>query len=141
MNAGTVTAWIVGLALTLGVGHVVVKLFIDTLRKYMRLSTKPPLPGDLRGVPDWITGGLERVFFACMVAVNVAGYAPAMITWLVVKLAMNWNWSGTRGHEVSALEAAQTRMFAFSALLGGLLSMLMAFCGGLFISWLSCRLS
>jgi hypothetical protein len=47
-----------------------------------------------------------------------------MVAWLGVKLATNWNHPDWK-------DKPDTRTYAFSALLGGLVSMLFAFIGGL----------
>lgn len=112
--------WIIGLTFSVFVGWFVTWLFLELLRKAMGLGKKPK-PG---GVPSWLTGIIERLFFTVLVAFNVAGIAAAMIGWIALKLATNWNqdyWKKT----------SSARLFGFSALLAGLVSMLFAFLGGL----------
>jgi hypothetical protein len=82
--------------------------------------------------PAWITGYLERFLFTVAVASNMAGVLPAMITWLVVKLAANWQ---LREDIKDQREKAN---YKFSALLAGLLSMIIALVSGLLIRLLSC---
>jgi hypothetical protein len=74
------------------------------------------------GVPAWLTGLVERVFFTVLVAVEVPGVPTAMIAWLGAKMAANWNRQPGDGPAV--------RAGAVTALLGGLLSMLFAYVGG-----------
>lgn len=74
-------------------------------------------------VPSWLTGAVERFFFTLLVAYDVSGTGPAMVGWLALKFATNWN------HPDWA-KYPQARPFAFSALLAGLLSMLFALLGG-----------
>ena len=40
--------------------------------------------------PGWVTGYLESFLFTISVAVDTAGVLPTMMTWLLVKLAANW---------------------------------------------------
>lgn len=115
--------WILGLGFSLVVGHFAVELFLRQLRKYMALGEKPALPDPLKRVPPWLTGGLERLFFTFLVAFGVSGTPAAMVGWLALKLATNWNHPDFK-------DSAQARAFAFSGLVAGLLSMLMAFLGG-----------
>jgi hypothetical protein len=81
-------------------------------------------PAGTSGVPSWITGAVERLFFTLWVAWDVSGIGTAMVTWLGPKLLTNWNRFSSQHDE------PRVRAFAFSALLAGLLSMLFAFVGG-----------
>lgn len=136
---GITIAWIVGLLLTVFAGHVPVQLFRDRLWLYVGITDadKPKCEG-LKSVPAWLTGGMERLFFAVMVAVQAPAWPAAMMTWLLVKLATNWNFAGRPNNAERDFLLART--FGFVALLSGLLSLLIAFCGGVFIQWLSGRL-
>ena len=67
---------------------------------------------------------VERTFFTVAVATELSGVTTAMIAWLALKFATNWNFAGMGA-------PAATRGFAFSALLAGLVSMLFATIGGL----------
>jgi hypothetical protein len=58
------------------------------------------------------------------VALEVQGTAPAMMGWLALKLATNWNRKDMESDP-------KARPFAFTALLSGLVSMLFAALGGL----------
>jgi hypothetical protein len=94
----------------------------------MRLPEKPKPEGEdsHRGVPPALTGIIERLFFTVLVAFDVAGVPAAMIAWIALKLATNWNqdyWKGT----------SSARLYGFSALIAGLVSMLFAFLGGLVV--------
>jgi len=71
-----------------------------------------------------LTGVVERLVFALFVAFDLSGAVPAMMGWLAIKLASNWNRKDIESH-------ANTRAFTFSALLAGLISMLFAALGGL----------
>jgi hypothetical protein len=116
--------WILGLGFSLIAGHFAVEFFLSQLRKYMGLGDKPPLTQSYRGVPPWLTGGLERVFFTFLVAFEVTGTPAAMIGWLALKLATNWN------HPDYKDNRSEERAVAFSALVAGLVSMLFALLGG-----------
>lgn len=115
--------WILGLGFSLLVGHFAVEHFLRRLRKYMALGDKPALPDPLKRVPPWLTGGLERLFFTLLVAFNVSGTPAAMVGWLALKLATNWNHPDFKDN-------SQARSFAFSGLVAGLLSMSVALIGG-----------
>lgn len=89
----------------------------------MELGEKPSLPEPLKRVPPWLTGGLERLFFTLLVAFDVSGTPTAMIGWLALKLATNWN-------RPDYEDKVKARSFAFSGLVAGLLSMFLALLGG-----------
>ncbi len=116
------SAWIVGLAVSLVGGWVGTWAFLGIFRKLYKLY---PLPsaGDA-GVPAWLTGIVERAFFTFLVAFGVQAVAPAMVGWLALKLASNWNHPATPNKRT-------TRANAFLALLAGLISMGFAYVGGL----------
>ena len=120
-----VTNAIAGLTLSLVGGYVVVRGVLWALRKYQGLAEKPERSaGEPRRVPPWLTGVMERLFFTVVVAFDISGAAIAMIGWITLKLATNWNRPGTQSQE-------RWSAWAFSALIGGLVSMLFALLGGL----------
>jgi hypothetical protein len=108
-----------GVIFALGFGHFFVGGFYGWLRKKM-----PPYPAG--SVKPELTGFIERSFFVVLVAFQVEEAATAMIAWLGVKLAANWQREAPKGH---SLEARID--YTFAALLAGLLSMLFALIGGL----------
>jgi hypothetical protein len=114
--------WLVGLLVALVVGHFAVEVFLQLLRRRMGLDTIQR-PGR---VPRRLTGFLERLVFTLFVAFQVEGAGPAMIGWLAVKLAANWD----RPPPEPDPEDRRSR-YAFSALVAGLFSMLFALMGGL----------
>jgi hypothetical protein len=117
--------WTIGLFFSLVVGSVVTWLFLKVLRCWLGASEpKPRLSAGSKGVPPWLTGMVERCFFTLLVALDVSGVPTAMVGWLAVKLATNWNHPDWK-------DKLDTRTYAFSALLGGLVSMLFALVGGL----------
>jgi hypothetical protein len=84
----------------------------------------PPLTSR---TPPALTGFVERVFFTILVASDVPDFLTGMVGWLALKLGANW-----QGRKDEIDEEIRTN-YAFSALLAGLVSMLMAYLGGLFI--------
>jgi hypothetical protein len=125
-----IIVWLTGLVLSCVLGYFIVEAFLKWLSTRLGLPPDRSVPGDFeKRTPVWVTGGLERFFFTIAVAVNIAGVLPAMIAWLAVKLAANWQTRVDTG--------GQRKNYAFSALLGGFLSMLIAFVCGLLIRLLS----
>ena len=115
--------WATGLVFSVVVGSVVTRVFLTVLRRYERLGGDSDGNSDSRPVPPWLTGALERSFFTVIVALNISGAAVAMIGWLTLKMVTNWNRPGP------PRDVTQVR-WAFSALLGGLVSMFFAVIGG-----------
>src|SRR5206468_10617167 len=79
---------------------------------------------DIKRVPPWLTGAVERLAFAVFVGLELPGAATAMMGWLAIKLATNWN-----RDDMQKVGAA--RPFSFTALLAGLISMTFAALGGM----------
>jgi hypothetical protein len=115
-------AWACGLLFAVGVGHYCVKYSLNHLRMMMGGLRKPANALALEVSPG-LTGFVERLFFAVLVGASVEGYPTAMMGWLALKLATNWNHKDMEGE-------AGARAFALTALLAGALSMLFAFWGG-----------
>jgi len=113
--------WTTGLAVSLILGGLVTPLFLYVLRRSIGLSYNPRSTPE---VPGWLTGSMERFFFTIMVAFDVSGTSTAMIAWIGIKLATNWN----------RMLDINLHGYAFSALLAGLLSMFFALLGGLICS-------
>ncbi|TKD44795.1 hypothetical protein [Azotobacter chroococcum] len=116
-------SWVFGLLFSLLLGHFIVEYFLWALRKKMALGEKPLLLDNPKRVPPWLTGAMERLFFTILVALNISGTPAAMIGWLGLKVATNWNHPDYKDNP-------KARSFAFSGLLAGLLSLLVAFVGG-----------
>ncbi len=126
--------WLVGLGFSLGVGHVVVGQFLKRLRHYMKLEAKPGQGPETQLVPLWLFGVGERFFFTLAVAFNISGTSVAMIAWLGLKLAANWNRPGREAtqEELGPQESVlQVVRWSLSATIAGLLSMTFALLGGL----------
>jgi hypothetical protein len=119
--------WIVGFAISLGFGYLATQIFLVVLRRLIGLGPKPSPSGSEKGVPGWFLGLVERSFFTTLVGLQVAGAPAAMMGWLALKLAANWNHPDWK-------DQPDIRTFALSALLAGLVSMLFALLGGMVCS-------
>lgn len=119
--------WIVGLFVSLVLGAAAVEIGLRLLRYMIRVGDKRSLPhaSNVTGVPGWLTGIVERLFFTILIGFGVQGVPAAMMVWIGLKLTTNWNhprWKDT---------PEEWTVFAFTALLAGLMSMLFAALGGL----------
>lgn len=126
--------WVFALLFSLLIGHLLTDLFVQSLRKPKKNadpeeknkfesfleSQKPKI---IIGVPAWLIGILERFFFTILIGAKVSGAAVAMMTWLLVKMASNWN--------KIISEEPDARVYGISALAGGMMSMVFALIGGL----------
>ena len=124
------TPWLVGMFVSLGVGHFVVGRFHATLWKALGAPVEKPFSDvEFKPVPGWLTGLAERLFFTFIVASDVSGTAVAMIAWIALKLTINWNRPGMKleGEQSDVIRAR----YGFVAAVVGLLSMLFALAGGL----------
>ena len=113
----------VGFTISCGIGHVVVAKFHRWLTHRLRV------PRDLgaRRTAPGLTGFLERLFFTLAVAVNASDALTAMMAWLALKLAANWQ------NRPDITDVETRKNYAFSAIVTGFLSMLFAYVGGLII--------
>jgi hypothetical protein len=117
--------WILGLLFSLLAGHFGTQYFKDWLRSRINLDEKTALSEtNSKRIPPEVTGLVERSFFTIVVGVNLTGASTAMIGWLALKMATNWNHPDWK-------DKPEARSFAFSALLSGLVSMGFATLGGL----------
>lgn len=117
-----------GLAISVGWGTAITPIFLWLLRRvYMKLPKQNLDPGT-RAVPALLLGILERIFFTVVIAYNVAGGGIAMIGWLTVKMAANWNRSVTAEN---SQDLTQKIRYAMAALAAGIVSMGFALIGGL----------
>jgi len=69
----------------------------------------------IKRIPPWLTGLVERTFFVILIAnsTNLDGIPEAMIGWLAIKLAINWQKLDPKMNK-----EAQTRgLLALSALI------------------------
>jgi hypothetical protein len=121
-----VTRWLIGLAVSLVVGQAATWGFVWCLRRRLeRLhSEREPAPWHVApaDVPPWLTGSLERLFFTVAVGFDVSGFVVAMVAWIAIKMGTDWNRPHGGGHDPAG---------AWTALLGGFMSMFFALIGGL----------
>jgi len=116
-----------GILISQILGGLLTPAFLIWIRKNYKaaavLEYEPPKGGAL----DWLIGVLERIFFTIIVAFNVNGAAVAMISWLLVKMATNWN---------SIIDPdRRMRGYALCSLAAGMVSLSFALIGGLFIKY------
>ena len=120
--------WIVGLSVSLGGGWLAAEICTCGICKYLGEKNDPSYNGpQTRQVPRWLIGFIERLFFTPIVAYHISGTAVAMIVWITVKMATNWN----RMTRTKSSNNPWIVPFALSSLLGSLVSMLFALLGGL----------
>lgn len=78
-------------------------------------------------VPNWLNGLIERLFFTIIVALNLSGIATAMIGWIGIKIASNWQ----QKKDDEPDDKRKLRLsIAFTSLQASILSMLFAIIGG-----------
>lgn len=126
--------WLAGLLFALGIGHIAVVVFLERLRSHMILGPKVGQDSETKAVPPWLMGVGERLFFTIAVGVELSGAGVAMMTWLVIKLASNWNRVGREDTRKGITEDERILLpirWSLSAALAGLLSMTFALLGGL----------
>ncbi len=81
--------WVGGLAFSLVLGTFMTTGFHILLRWWMMLSPKPRVE-ELRPVPGFLTGLVERLVFTVAVGLTATGEGPiAMVGWLGLKMASN----------------------------------------------------
>ena len=116
--------WIIGFAISLGVGLVIVGLAHKWSHSYLGVQRPKG-----NAVAPWLLGLVERFFFTLVVAFDVTGAAVGMMAWLAVKMGANWGRViGDPTDQVGQMLRARQ---AIGALLLGLLSMTFALIGGL----------
>lgn len=121
----------IGLLLSIGIGGLVSHYFRNWRNNRIKSIGKDSdvKKADSQNIQDNIlsitTGVIERTFFTILVADDVSGASVAMMGWLAVKMATNWNripedtWVG--------------RAMSMTALQSGMVSLLFALVGGLII--------
>ena len=143
--------WILGLLISLLIGHYVTKKILNLLRSHVgcddeamtrflashalnrnnstnETHSDDPDVLELNQVPPGLQGVLERFFFTIIIAFNVSGAAVAMMGWLAVKMVTNLNRGDLPSRPI-------VRARALTGLIGGLVSLTFALIGGL-ICWL-----
>jgi hypothetical protein len=81
----TLTSWILGLLFSLFIGHAITSRFLKLIRQGIEKPT------GRQEVPAWVTGATERLVFTVLVGLHPDGTPAAMMGWLALKLATNWN--------------------------------------------------
>jgi hypothetical protein len=166
----TLYRWIIGFVFSLVIGQFATKYFMGWLHSYLGFDPQwreKNIGFGQRLVPSWLMGLLERLFFTILVAFDVSALSPGIMTWLLIKMASNWNrinpprkdfmepeppkppeppdmlkpipLSTDAQNERKILQKeARLRAYAMSSLLGSLVSMLFALLGGLICSGKIC---
>ena len=119
-----VVRWVIGLVVSLVAGGAAAWL---VLRVWRRL---PEEGGRGDGVPAWVMGLGERLFFTLAIAFQVPGAAVAMMAWLTVKMLTNWNRPISADGQNAAEVTTHIRR-AMASLFAGLVSLTFALIGGL----------
>lgn len=124
-----VVGLVAGFGVSLLIGLVVVHYFHDWLTKKLPAITEaqPEI-----GIPAGITGLIERLGFTLLVIVQPEAAPTAMMGWLGLKMAANWNKDMTPvdGEDAKARKTDWNR-HAFAAILAGFVSMGFAWIGGM----------
>lgn len=114
--------WALGLFVALVIGAPATWVVSRLLRLSIGTRQSPLQQAGLPFVSPWITGTIERLFFATLIAFDLSGTATAMVGWITVKMVTNWN-RASRSEE-------QHIASALVSLLSSMISMLFAVLGG-----------
>jgi hypothetical protein len=79
---------VLGFAFSLGVGGVVVPCVKSCLKRKLPEYTEER---DSERIPPWLTGLIEKLAFTLFVILQPVVALPAMMAWLALKMAANWN--------------------------------------------------
>lgn len=120
-----------GLAVAVILGGIFTEICLYWMRKYLgTFETYKQDLGNVKGLPAWFTGIIERIFFTIVIGFDISSSAIAMIGWLTLKMVTNWN----RPQQSTDQLKNQIRIVnAFASLLAGIISMFSALIGGLII--------
>ena len=110
---------IIGLVFALFLGHFVTDFLVNWLRKH---TGEEVASNNIMAI---LIGSFERLLFFPLVACDMPGVATAIIAWIALKTAPDWE----RLKNEKNLETLKGP--AFIRLLGNLLSMFFALVGGL----------
>jgi len=130
--------WILGLLVSLVLGHYVTKWFTNKIQiragchkevydRYLEKYACRPSEKEFNPVPisPGLQGYIERLFFTVMFGFGVSGTPIAMMAWLGVKMLTNLNRRDLPEHEIVRSRALTGFLGAtgslFFALIGGLL--------------------
>jgi len=119
--------FLLGLGIALLGGGIAAWIFSATSIWFFDLPSKSKKA--LNRIPPWLTGLVERSFFVTLIAnsVNLDGIPEAMIGWLAIKLAINWQ-------KLDAQKNPEAQTRGLLALLTGAISLAFAYIGGAIIS-------
>ncbi len=113
--------WFLGLVVaSLGLGYLAAEGTLKFLRKYLQLEKRKDLK--TLGVPSWLTGLVERLFFTTLVGTG-HDVAIVVMLYIVGKMAIFWN---TKYKKLPNLGER-----AGMSLVGTTLSLLFALIGGM----------
>ena len=112
--------WLIGGGIALVGGGVAAWLFQFVVVKCIDLGSKPDQLAPR--IPAWLTGVVERAFFFGLVVGQVSGVPEAMMGWLALKLAANWQ-------RYDSAKEPRAIARSFLALLTGLISLAFAYLG------------
>jgi hypothetical protein len=118
-------SFLLGLGIALIGGGIAAWIFSAVISSCLKLP--PKSLSTFARIPPWLTGLVERSFFVILVATQVEGIPEAMIGWLAIKLAVNWQKLDPKKNP-----DAQTR--GLLALLCGAISLIFAYVGGAIIA-------
>ena len=120
--------WFWVLLFSLLLGHFITGWILNGIRNRYSIEVpdeaKNPKKGKKKVIPGIIVGPAERLFFTIMIVYDISGTAIAMIMWITIKMAQGWG------------PNKEDKNYAFSRLLGGMISMFFALIGGLLIRYL-----
>jgi hypothetical protein len=127
----------VGLAFSVGIGHLICSRFIEALYQKNGIS---PQSKELKRVPNWLIGLVERLFFTCLAAavffqseLRIGDLITPAFIWIGLKMATHWQSAmAVPNDEEAKIGLPSAR--AMSAILTGLLSMVIAGFSGYFIT-------
>ena len=117
-------SWSLGFLFSLGLGWFFTGVLHKGLRWYLN-SEQPPEPH----IAPWFVGMIERFIFTAFVGLVGASMVPAMIGWIAIKMAANWNRGRT--NDKRSMSEETVRALAISTLLVNLVSMFFSLVGGL----------
>ncbi len=112
-----------GLFVAFVAGHFLVVWFLKEFRDWLRT---PQIRKGAKAGP--ITGHFERALAFALVLASVEGTYVILTGWMAAKLALNWERPLPRG--ASAEKERRHRVYGFSALMAGTLSLGIAAIGG-----------
>ena len=158
MYESLIVAWIIGLFVSLGVGHLVASILLVRLRMhfegrkkewidfptkikerfYLGIDVYPPIDARKKGklVHPAIIGTVERLFITIITAYDLTGGVITMFGWIALKMIVSRPYSQGRAKELrneKGFAKAAALGFDYAGLIGNLTSMFFALIGGLLI--------